>query len=124
MAVDIQNPARGPVVNLQTEAAATATVAGANQTVQRTTQTPEGVLGRVRLSAVNAGTPTLDADIEDSWDGTNFTVLISFAQLSGVGEETIAATRLPGPIIRSNGIIGGGSPDIDFQVDLLGVEVG
>ena len=121
MAIDVQLPERGPVVNLQTEAGATATVSGATTDVKRTTSTPAGVIGRVRLTTVNGGTPTLDADIEDSWDGTNWSVLITFAQLTAAGEETLAASRLPGPFIRGTGVIGGGSPDIDFRIDILGI---
>lgn len=123
MAVDVQNPRRPEAVNLQLEAGATTTVAGAARTVDRAASTPEGVLARVRLTAVNAGSPTLDADVEDSWDGVNWSTLVSFAQLTGVGEETLALTRLPAPLIRGNGVIGGTTPDVDFRIDLVGVEL-
>ena len=122
MAVDIQNPIRGPVTNLQTELLATVTVAGAQRTVQRTALIGQGILARARINVVNAGTPTLDVDIEDSWNGTDWNVWISLPQLTVVSETQLNAARLPGPFVRSNAIIAGTTPDIDFQVDILGVE--
>lgn len=123
MAVDFEASPRRPPAALLVAAGATDDVEGEAFSVYRVPPSAEGVVARARLSAINSGTPTLDAFVEDSWDGVNWSALIAFATRAAVGEETLAASRLPGPLIRARGAVGGVSPDVDFRVDLVGVEV-
>ena len=63
------------------------------------------------------GADTLDVVVEDSFDGTNWETLATFAQLSADGGEIIAPTRPPAPRIRATSTIAGaGSWDIDVKV--------
>lgn len=69
---------------------------------------------------LNAGTGTLDCDVEDSMDGVTWNVLLSFAQLSGTGAaESVTPDRAPARFVRANTTAaggGGGNWDVDVEV--------
>lgn len=70
------------------------------------------------VSAASGTSPTLDAKVQHSPDGTNWFDLMTFTQATAATTECKSHT---GPIferVRAVGTIGGTTPQFSFTVDL------
>lgn len=102
MGVEVQERAARELVTVHTMA---------NQTVGTENGNSHAVDGAVDTilahldATLNSGTGTLDVAIQESFDGSNWTTLQSFTQLSATGRETVVLTRLPGPFVRIQSVV-------------------
>ena len=85
---------------------------------------PEDLILRVRVSAINSGSPLFNGRIDDSFEATaNFQTWVSSPTRTVVGEDLVLATRSPKPFIRVQGSNFGTSPNVDYEIDLTGLEL-
>lgn len=72
------------------------------------------------LTAAGGTSPTLDAAVETSWDGTVWHVAGSMTQLSGAGtKKQLVACGIIGPYVRATVTLGGTAvPTVTGTVDL------
>jgi hypothetical protein len=77
------------------------------------------MLFQLSVTAVSGTTPTLDVDIEESLDGTNWFTLTSFTQAVAQTVEIKKTVNVSG-YIRATWTIGGtGTPTFTFKIDAL-----
>jgi hypothetical protein len=101
---------------LQAAVTKTATFTGAAFDLK--TMTPlRGLKGRLRVTAVDGTTPTLDVKIQESADDTTYNDLVVFDRLTaaGIGFETISTRQR---YIRALATIGGTLPSFAYSVEL------
>lgn len=76
------------------------------------------------VTAASGTVPTLDVALEEAWDlsngVTNFISLGTFAQKTGVTNDTFVVTTQFTRKIRANFGIGGGTPNFTFKIDAIG----
>ena len=73
------------------------------------------------LTAANGSSPTLDAYVETSWNGTDWYTIASMTQLVGAGtkKQLVVATPAVGPFVRGRVLPGGTTaPDVTGTIDL------
>jgi hypothetical protein len=69
------------------------------------------------VTAASGTTPTLDVDIQDTLDGTNYNTLASFTQAAGVTREPLNHTTIFGNKLRGNYTIAGtDTPTFTFTI--------
>ncbi len=78
----------------------------------------EVIAGRVQLNVTAAaGTgPTLDVVVEDTLDGTNWNVLVTFAQRGAAGREVLNLAGTFADRLRVRWTVGGTAPSFTFSV--------
>lgn len=74
------------------------------------------IIAFIDVTASSGGSSTLDVDIEDSLDGSEFNTLGSFAQKTGVATERITVTIPFANKLRILWTIGGTTPSFTFSV--------
>lgn len=101
---------------LQADVTKTATFTGAAFDLK--TGTPRrGLKARLRVTAVDGTTPTLDVTIQESDDDTTYNSLVVFDRktAAGLGFETIETSKR---YVRALATIGGTLPVFTYGIDL------
>lgn len=79
------------------------------------------VLMTVHATA-SSGTPTLDASLEESADGSSWTAITgsSITQLTAAGNRVVAAAVTKN-YVRATSAVAGTTPSVTYRIDLLAV---
>ncbi len=75
------------------------------------------IRAQLNVTAASGTTPTLNALIEDTVDGTNWNTVGTFAQKVATGREVINITTPFSDRLRVSWTIGGTTPSFTFAVD-------
>ncbi len=81
----------------------------------------QGFVAVFNLTAANGSSPTLDASVETSWNGSDWYTIASMTQLVGAGtkKQLVVATPAVGPYVRSVVEPGGTTaPDVTGTIEL------
>lgn len=104
-------------VNSFLEPATTKTATGNGSVYTTNTTALRGMKARLLVTAASGTTPTLTLKIQESADNSNWNDLVTFPQVTDVG-ETFVTVESKKKYLRTHATIGGTTPSFTYSVDL------